>query len=931
MEGGDQPDGLCYRAFEELFAIRDQRCESGRMAYSIKVSMLEIYNEQVRDLLSERTASTPKSLDIRVTSTGSEVTGLQSYEVHTPAEVHDLMLRGNKNRATGGHSMNERSSRSHSTIRISIMGENLDKGTMVNAKLYLIDLAGSERVSKTDATGDRLKEAQNINKSLSALGNVMQALGKASKDKEGKASHVPFRDSKLTYLLQDSLTGGSKVLMFVNVSPAAYNQPETLSSLGFASRCRAIELGKAHKNEESGEALAQKKEVVQLRKDLAKAQKSLEEKQEALMAAERREMALSSKLSESVNSSSKRSADQEAQAAQHAARLETMMNEREKNLAELARLESDLEFANTSVEAKEEDVVAIQAEVTSLHAELTAAREAKVAAEGSAMGLGIELKTVQRLLEAEKEKAAKSEGSVVAGLNSKLAHAREREASLQHDLEAKGVELAELKNLVAAKETAMQDLKGELARGRAEYSTLLTRVTMQKYGGGGGGGEDDDGGDVRGPSRGRAGTQSLPRGGVGGGGEGGSGGPTGVTVDRPLLTLEALAKARSHGGRSRLPVLTPAGAEGAGGGGGLKLYAPLDFVDFSESALSVPIPMSEAGAAAAARQKSQSRGNVLGDGGDEDDEDGDRLGGGGGDGRERVPSRGASLSRGDDSTIKGLEERRKQLALLSAMARDEEDDRDGPVPRDDDDEDEDLRASRVSSANSDEADAAPRSHSSASARLAAKANPAGDRAAAAAEAALVESLTGEDEATDAEFAGFQAAFVGGMTLVQVTAPSVGKVRRKARNFTIRFLPKKGLTLCWNKRDAVVLASISEVALGGAAGAADGPGDKAGSPRATLGVSFRTSFRASKGGGDDGSSVEGDLLCFTLRYRVSPGLTPTVAAGSPRLSREQSSPLEGPQASVVLEAETPEKRNHLARCFRRLANQERERSSFLLED
>jgi kinesin family protein C2/C3 len=98
MEGGSGPDGLCYRAFEELFNIRDSRCESGRMSYSIKVSMLEIYNEQVRDLLTPRLDSAPKSLDIRVTQTGSEVVGLTQFEVHTPAEVQDLMLRGNSSR-----------------------------------------------------------------------------------------------------------------------------------------------------------------------------------------------------------------------------------------------------------------------------------------------------------------------------------------------------------------------------------------------------------------------------------------------------------------------------------------------------------------------------------------------------------------------------------------------------------------------------------------------------------------------------------------------------------------------------------------------------------------------------------------------------------------------------------------------------------------
>ena len=109
------------------------------------------------------------------------------------------------------------------------------------SQLHLIDLAGSERISKTDATGERLKEAQAINKSLSSLGDVIAALGGK------KGTHVPYRNSKLTYLLQDSLSGNSKVLMLCNVSPASYNLGETMCSLTFAARCRNTELGAAKK------------------------------------------------------------------------------------------------------------------------------------------------------------------------------------------------------------------------------------------------------------------------------------------------------------------------------------------------------------------------------------------------------------------------------------------------------------------------------------------------------------------------------------------------------------------------------------------------------------------------------------------------------------------------------------------------------------
>ena len=144
-------------------------------------------------------------------------------------------------RAVGGHSFNERSSRSHMVFTIYCSSKNILTGKTTQGKLHLIDLAGSERVGKTSATGDRLKEAQAINKSLSALADVITALG------DSKAKHVPYRNSKLTFLLQDSLEGNSKCLMFVNCSPVQFNGSETKCSLQFAERCRNTSLGVAKK------------------------------------------------------------------------------------------------------------------------------------------------------------------------------------------------------------------------------------------------------------------------------------------------------------------------------------------------------------------------------------------------------------------------------------------------------------------------------------------------------------------------------------------------------------------------------------------------------------------------------------------------------------------------------------------------------------
>ncbi len=197
------------------------------------------------DLLDS--ASSKEKLDIRQTPEGNVVAaGLIETVVESPEQVAQLMQLGQENRAVGAHDMNEHSSRSHSIVTITCRGENKVDHTVTVGKLNLIDLAGSERVSKTDATGIVLKEAQAINKSLSALGDVINALGNS------RNTHVPYRNSKLTFLLQDSLSGNSKMLMFVNISPAHYNVGETVCSLNFASRCKSVELGQAKKNVQGG-------------------------------------------------------------------------------------------------------------------------------------------------------------------------------------------------------------------------------------------------------------------------------------------------------------------------------------------------------------------------------------------------------------------------------------------------------------------------------------------------------------------------------------------------------------------------------------------------------------------------------------------------------------------------------------------------------
>lgn len=252
MNGTDFDRGVNYRALQNLFEIADQRRE--HCDVSVSVSMLEIYNETLRDLISPGGENGPK-LEIRRDPTGSSpnavhVPNLAEVEVNTFDETWDVMMKGTMNRSIGRTDMNEHSSRSHLLVRVTVRCEDFNSGVKTAGVLHLVDLAGSERVSRSNASGDRLKEAQHINKSLSSLGDVFSAL-------VSHANHVPYRNSRLTYLLQDSLGGDSKTLMFVNVSCDENDGQETLSSLLFAQRVAKVELGNAKKHtERTGEAKA---------------------------------------------------------------------------------------------------------------------------------------------------------------------------------------------------------------------------------------------------------------------------------------------------------------------------------------------------------------------------------------------------------------------------------------------------------------------------------------------------------------------------------------------------------------------------------------------------------------------------------------------------------------------------------------------------
>ena len=273
MEGieRDNQRGISYRTIQKIFHLLNIKQQQERTAaillrsqeereeepkefkFEIKVGMLEIYNDECYDLLESTGSSVEQkkrdaqahggkaSLEIRRSKEGRiEVPELTKETVSCIQDVITLLKKGNSNRATAATSMNEHSSRSHMVLWVDVHA-GLEGQPGNNGTLFLVDLAGSERVKRSEVSGDHLKEAGHINKSLSALGNVMEALDR-------KASHVPYRDSKLTYLLQDSLGGNSRTMMVVAINPTDLSFDESIHALQFATRVRRINIGAAQRN-----------------------------------------------------------------------------------------------------------------------------------------------------------------------------------------------------------------------------------------------------------------------------------------------------------------------------------------------------------------------------------------------------------------------------------------------------------------------------------------------------------------------------------------------------------------------------------------------------------------------------------------------------------------------------------------------------------
>lgn len=234
MMGSDIDDdelrGIIPRIVEQMFA--SIQASPGNIEYTVQVGYMEIYMERIRDLLAPHNDNLPIHEEkIR----GVYVRGLLEIYVSTVVEVYEVMRRGGLARATAATNLNQESSRSHSIFVITVAQKNLETRSAKSGQLFLVDLAGSEKVGKTGASGQTLEEAKKINKSLSALGMVINSLT------DGKSTHVPYRDSKLTRILQESLGGNSRTTLIINCSPSSYNAEETLSTLKFGVRAKKIQ------------------------------------------------------------------------------------------------------------------------------------------------------------------------------------------------------------------------------------------------------------------------------------------------------------------------------------------------------------------------------------------------------------------------------------------------------------------------------------------------------------------------------------------------------------------------------------------------------------------------------------------------------------------------------------------------------------------
>ncbi|KAL1315700.1 kinesin-like protein KIN-14R isoform X1 [Arachis hypogaea] len=401
MEGTELNRGVNYRTLELLFDVSKQRSDT--FSYDISVSVLEVYNEQIRDLLA--TGSTSKRLEIKQASEGSHhVPGVVEAKVESIKEVWDVLQAGSNARAVGSNNVNEHSSRSHCMLCIMVKAKNLLNGECTKSKLWLVDLAGSERLAKTDVQGERLKEAQNINRSLSALGDVISALA-------AKSSHIPYRNSKLTHLLQDSLGGDAKTLMFVQISPSDQDLGETLSSLNFATRVRGVELGPVKKQVDTSELQKTKAMLEKARSDCRVKDESIRKLEDSLQSMESK-----AKGKDSIH----RNLHEKIKELEGQIELKTsMQNQSEKQISQLSE----------KLKGKEETCTTLQHKVKELE------KKMKEQLQSETSSFQQQIKELERKLKEQKESSESLLRQQIKELETKLNEQEQRsESSLRQQM-----------------------------------------------------------------------------------------------------------------------------------------------------------------------------------------------------------------------------------------------------------------------------------------------------------------------------------------------------------------------------------------------------------------------------------------------------------------------------------------------------------------
>jgi len=420
MEGTMDTYGISYRTIQKLFSllqVREQQQTTAalvadtneKFTFHLQLGMLEIYNDEIFDLLTEHASAATKeeqkreakkaglkaTLDLKRSAEGKmEVPGLTKEPITCLDDVFSLLKRGNANRATAATNLNEHSSRSHMVLCVDVES-GLNNGQPSNkGVLYLVDLAGSERVGKSQVEGAQLKEAAAINKSLSALGNVMEALDR-------KSSHVPYRDSKLTYLLQDAIGGNSRTMMVVAVCPT--NHDESVHALQFATRVRRIQRkgGPAQRNVVSKNLEETVKALTQEMKTLSKQK---EQSEHSLSKLQKDNTRIQDKLQNLANAKSKSQSDHKTlellrkNNTDMAARWNKEKGLRERQATDLEKTRTELRKKQTELTKTVRDKETLERQLGEKQTQLEKAQAALKVAKDASSAASVRLKKQQLLL-----------------------------------------------------------------------------------------------------------------------------------------------------------------------------------------------------------------------------------------------------------------------------------------------------------------------------------------------------------------------------------------------------------------------------------------------------------------------------------------------------------------------------------------------------